>query len=108
MDARSLLALLEGFHITDSSVRRARERLERGDERALPDLERAAQRYMRAVEREAAAHLADLDRRLDDLYQRQYNLVAERSVAQRRADLARRALDALGDARSAHESANAP
>ena len=39
--------------------------------------------------------MAEVDRRLDDMYQRQFNLTAERAVAQRRLDGARDVLRAL-------------
>jgi hypothetical protein len=102
----SLTALIDAFHITDRSLLRARERLR---VEASPDSDaefrRHALRYFRALEREARHHLTDLDRKLDELYQRQYNLQAERGVAQRRLAGARGVLSALGD--SAGE-ANAP
>lgn len=95
-----LLALLDGFHVTDKALVRSRERARSatGDDAALASLKKEMRRYFAAVARESVAHLADLDRRLDDLYQRQYNAQAERSVAQRRLEGAQRVLDALGDA----------
>lgn len=100
MSGRSdeLLSLLDGFHITDRALIRSRDRArsDAGDAAALDMLKKEMRRYFDAVARESAAHLAGLDRRLDDLYQRQYNAQAERSVAQRRLDAARRVLEALG------------
>jgi hypothetical protein len=88
--------LVDAFHITDRSLLRARERL-RVDASPDSDAEfrRHARRYFKALEREAGNQLADLDRKLDELYQRQYNLQAERGVAQRRLAGARGVLSAL-------------
>ena len=97
----ALTALVDAFHITDRSLLRARERLR---VEASPDSEatfkRHASRYFRALERETRNHLADIDRKLDELYQRQYNLHAERGVAERRLAGARSVLTALGEAPS--------
>jgi hypothetical protein len=94
-----LLAMLDSFHVTDKALVRSRERARstNGDAASLVALKKEMRRYFAAVARESVSHLADLDRRLDDLYQRQYNAQAERSVAQRRLEAARRVLDALGD-----------
>lgn len=98
--ADELLALLDEFHVTDKALVRSRDRArsEAGDAGALASLKKEMRRYFAAVARESVTHLADLDRRLDDLYQRQYNAQAERGAAQRRLEAARRVLDALGDA----------
>jgi hypothetical protein len=81
-EVAALLSLLEGHHITDRALVRARDRAQQtGDASAL---EREIQRYFSAVERESGALLASVDRRLEELYQRQYNLEAERGVAERR------------------------
>ena len=94
--ADGLLALLDEFHITDRALIRSRDRARSsGDAVAVEALKKEMRRYFDAVARESTAHIAGLDRRLDDLYQRQYNAQAERSVAQRRLDAARRVLDAL-------------
>ena len=93
----SLTALVDAFHITDRSLIRARERLRvEGSPDSDAAFRRHALRYFRALEREARHHLTDLDRKLDELYQRQYNLQAERGVAQRRLEGARVVLSALG------------
>jgi hypothetical protein len=98
--ADELLALLDGFHITDRALVRSRDRarVSGGDVAAVEGLKKEMRRYFDAVARESTADLAGLDRRLDDLYQRQYNAQAERSIAQRRLDAARRVLEALGPA----------
>ncbi|HEY5094353.1 MAG TPA: hypothetical protein VII69_04450 [Candidatus Eremiobacteraceae bacterium] len=92
----ALTDLVDAFRITDRSLQRARERLR---VEASPDSDaefrRHAQRYFASLEREARNHLADIDRKLDELYQRQYNLQAERGVAERRLAGARGVLSAL-------------
>jgi hypothetical protein len=96
MNLTSLLELVDGYHITDRRLLRARAQLERdrGDaaERAF---RKEARRYFDSLAHEAEAHLVDVDRRLDDVYQRQYNLTAERAVAERRLGGARALLRAL-------------
>jgi len=95
----TLTALVDAFHITDRSLLRARERLRvEGTPDSDAVFRRHALRYFRALEREARHQLTDLDRKLDELYQRQYNLQAERGVAQRRLEGARSVLSALGAA----------
>jgi Lon protease-like protein len=97
----ALTSLIDAFHITDRSLLRARERLRiEATPESDAEFRRHALRYFRMLEREAKTHLADLDRKLDELYQRQYNLQAERGVAQRRLEGARSVLSALGDADS--------
>jgi membrane-anchored protein YejM (alkaline phosphatase superfamily) len=96
IEADALLALLDRFHITDRRLVRARDAARaRNDAAALAALRREAARYFASLERETAAALASIDRKLDDLYQRQYNLQAERGVAERRLQGAREMLEAL-------------
>ena len=96
MNLSELLALVDGFRIKDRRLLRARAALERG---STPDAERAfrqqARRYFQSLAKEAQAHVADVDRRLDDAYQRQFNLSAERAVATRRLEGARQILHEL-------------
>jgi hypothetical protein len=100
-DLDALLALIDEFHITDRGLRGARERVRRdGDSAAVEALMRAAAKYFGDMASESEHHLAQLDHKLDDLYQRQYNLQAERGVAVRRRDGALRVLDALDELRS--------
>ena len=98
MNLQRVLELVDGFHITDRRVLRAREAVARdgrpGAVRAFVD---AARRYFSALEREAQEQITSAERRLDDVYQRQYNLQAERAVAERRRDGARDVLQALED-----------
>ena len=96
MNHSELLTLVDGFRITDKRLLRARAALERnGDEAARRTFRKEALRYFVSLEREAQEHIADVDRRLDDVYQRQFNLNAERAVAKRRLDGARDVLRAL-------------
>lgn len=94
-----LLALIDEFHITDRALVRAREHVRNGDSPAAVEaLRRSAAKYFGDMATEAEQHLREIDRKLDDLYQRQYNLQAERGVAERRLSGARRVLRSLDDA----------
>lgn len=86
----ALAARVGEFHITDRAMRRAQDDFERvlasGDASSV-----AVSRYLQAVRhyfdgfaREARGHLRDVDRRLVDLNQVQFNLTAERAVAVKR------------------------
>ncbi len=98
MNLSELLALVDGFHITDKRLLRARAALERNrDEATLREFRTQVQRYFESLAREAQAQVADVDRRLDDSYQRQFNLNAERAVATRRLDGARDVLRLLDE-----------
>ena len=93
-----LLALIDEFHITDRSLVRARDRVRNDDGAAAVEaLRRAAAKYFGEMASEADRHLRELDGKLDDLYQRQYNLQAERGVTERRRDGAHRVLQSLDD-----------
>jgi len=95
-EADTLLALLDGFHITDRALVRTRERARsNADGQAASALRKEMRRYFGGVERESASHLSSLDAKLEELYQRQYNLQAERGVAERRLLGARKVLAAL-------------
>ena len=97
MNLSELLALIDGFHITDKRLLRARAALERSRDATTERVFRsAAQRYFETLAREAEVHVAEADHRLDDVYQRQFNLNAERAVAQRRLEAAQHVLRALG------------
>ncbi|HXW51698.1 MAG TPA: hypothetical protein VEJ41_06870 [Candidatus Acidoferrales bacterium] len=85
MNPSELLALIDDYHITDKRLLRARAALaDKPDERTRREFRKQALRYFSNVAAEAKQQLADVDRRLDDVYQRQYNLHAERAVAERR------------------------
>jgi phosphate uptake regulator len=92
----SVVTLVDEFHVTDRALLRARDRVRKSaDSAAMIEFRRQARRYFETVEREAAAHIAHLDHTLDELYQRQYNAQAERSVANRRLERTRAVLSAL-------------
>lgn len=96
MKLPELLALVDGYRITDKKLLRARAALERrADAASEQAFRKEAMRYFSSLAREAEAHIAGVDRRLDDAYQRQYNLNAERAVAHRRLDGARSIVRAL-------------
>jgi hypothetical protein len=96
MNLLELLALVDGFRITDKRLLRARAALEGAhDDVVERAFRKEAQRYFQMLAREAQEHVAEVDRRLDDTYQRQFNLNAERAVAQRRLEGARDVLRAL-------------
>ena len=99
--AAAAAALVDEFHVTDRALVRARDRMRAGgDEAAAADFARHVKRYFSALERETTSHIAHIDRTLDELYQRQYNAQAERSVAARRLERARAVLAALTAGRS--------
>lgn len=94
-----LLGLIDQFHITDRALVRARDLVRRGDSPAAVEaLRQAAAKYFGDMATEAEQHLREIDRKLDDLYQRQYNLQAERGIAERRLSGARRVLQSITDA----------
>ena len=96
MNLSELLTLVDAFHITDKRLVRARAALQRTQDASTErEFVAAARRYFQAVAREAEEHVVEVDRRLDDTYQRQFNLNAERAVAQRRLQSARDVLRAL-------------
>ena len=98
MNLGELLALVDGYHITDKRLLRTRAAVERTpNEHTERQFRKEAARYFAAVAREAEDHLIGVDRRLDDVYQRQYNLHAERAVVERRLEGARAVMKALGD-----------
>ena len=102
----ALAAQVGAFHITDRAMKRAQIEIERAihagevDGRARDAYLSAVRRYFAAFAREARAHLRDVDRRLVDLHQVQFNLTAERGVAVKRieaTDAVLRELDAAGE-----------
>jgi hypothetical protein len=56
---------------------------------------REVRRYFSAMERDSAKLLGGIDAKLDDLYQRQYNLQSERAILERRRDGAKEVLRAV-------------
>ena len=96
MNLQNVLKLVDGFHITDKRLLRARKAIDQpGGPAAVETFRKEALRYFSTLEREAQAQVKSVDQRLDDLYQRQYNLQAERAVAERRRDSAHALLEAL-------------
>lgn len=87
---RALAERVAAFHITDRAMLRAQksftDALRAGEPSpaACEGYLRAVRAYFSAFERDAQAQLAGVDRELDLLYQRQYNLAAERGVAHKR------------------------
>lgn len=100
---RALAERVAEFHLTDRAMLRAQRaietQLQAGEvaewaRRAYLDAVRV---YFTGFERDANAHLAGVDRELEALYQRQYNLAAERGVAQRRIETVAGVLASLGE-----------
>lgn len=97
-EPQALLAMLDEFHITDRKLSRARDRARRkNSEEALAQLQREARRYFATIEGESSRLIRDIDRKLDELYQRQYNLISERAIVERRMRGARTILDRLSE-----------
>jgi hypothetical protein len=96
-----LTAQIGAFHITDTAMRRAQQRVEtaiaRGDVNAneMRAYLTAARRYFSSFDREARAHLRDVDRRLTRANQVVFNLTAERGVAVKRIEATSAVLAAL-------------
>ena len=89
---RDLAGRVGAFHLTDKKMQQAQRlfaaALERGEPTPaeVADYLRAVRAYFRGFARDAHAQLAGVDRELAGLYQRQYNLAAERGVAQKRVE----------------------
>lgn len=86
----ALAAHVGGFHITDRAMRRAQDEVRSAlDAGSVDDAVRArylaaVRRYFDGFAREAKEHLRDVDRRLVELNQVQFNYTAERGVAVKR------------------------
>lgn len=86
----ALVRTIGGFHVTDRSLLRAQRTIERelaGGPPAAASIAAylsAARAYFTGFERDAHAQLTSVDRELEQLYARQYNLAAERGVAAKR------------------------
>jgi hypothetical protein len=100
---RGLVATVGAFYVRDRALERAQQDIERA--LAADELDAAAVRvYLAAVERyfsgfarEAQAQLKYVDRELERLYQRQFNLTAERGVAARRVEATQGVLSTLAE-----------
>jgi hypothetical protein len=98
-NARSIRKLAEqvgGFHLRGGALQRAQRRivalLEAGDpisQREADTYVAQTRNYFTAFEREAREHLKDVEKRLSHIDQLQFNLTAERGVAQRRIEAVR-------------------
>ena len=89
----ALVTEIGRFYITDRAMRRAQTQMSAALAQPEPPAARRVRAYLKAVsryfsgfEREARVHLVDLDRRLGRASQLQYNLTAERGVAERRVE----------------------
>jgi hypothetical protein len=100
---RELAQRVAAFHITDRAMLRAQRAFEAalraGDPApaACSAYVTAVRTYFAAFERDARAQLAGVDRELEALYVRQYNLAAERGVAQKRVEAVQGVLASLGE-----------
>lgn len=100
---RELADRVAAFHITDRAMLRAQRTFEAAlrDGEPSPAAQRAylaaARTYFSGFERDARAQLSGVDRELGTLYQRQYNLVAERGVAHKRLEAVQGVLASLAE-----------
>jgi hypothetical protein len=100
---RALVARVGEFYVRDRRLRRAQRAIEAAlaageAEPALAATYLAeARRYFLAFDREAAAQLRRVDRELEALYARQFNMTAERGVAAKRAEATQGVLSALAE-----------
>jgi hypothetical protein len=87
---RELAERVAAFHITDRTMLKAQTAFENALRAGEPSAAAraaylaAVKNYFTGFARDANAQLTSVDRQLDALYQRQYNLAAERGVAQKR------------------------
>lgn len=98
-----LVAAVRAFHLTDRALLRAQVAYERALAAGVPGAAETAA-YLRAVRsyferfaKDARAQLTGVDRELERLYQRQYNLAAERGVAAKRVEAVAGVLARLGE-----------
>ena len=91
------------FHITDRAMLRAQKAFSEALERGAPSgadvaaYVRAVRAYFGGFARDADAQLAGVDRELERLYARQYNLAAERGVAVKRVEAVQGVLRILAE-----------
>lgn len=104
---RALCETIGKFHITDRAMRKAQARMSEALARDAAPAPAEVQAYLRAVEayfqpfeREAREHLRDVDRQLQNAFQVQFNLSAEREVAQRRIEATQGVLGQLTELRA--------
>jgi hypothetical protein len=100
---RGLVATVGAFYVKDRALERAQREIERAFAAGEPDSASvgaylaAVERYFSGFHREAIAQLAYVDRELERLYQRQFNLTAERGVAARRVEATQGVLSSLAE-----------
>ena len=100
---RAFVARVGAFHITDRAMKRAQTEMEaaleadRADAAARRTYAAAVRSYFEAFTKEARGHLRDVDRRLEQLNQVQFNLMAERGVAVKRIEATESVLRDLSD-----------
>ncbi len=100
---RDLAERVAAFHLTDRAMLRAQAAFELALASGEPSpaarttYVNAVRAYFSGFERDARAQLAGVDRELEALYQRQYNLAAERAVAVKRVEAVAGVLASLGE-----------
>jgi len=100
---RALVATVGAFYVRDRALERAQREIERAlaaGEPAAVDVRAylaAVKRYFSGFHSEANAQLRYVDRELERLYQRQFNLTAERAVAARRVEATQGVLSSLAE-----------
>jgi hypothetical protein len=99
----ALVRTVAGFHVTDRGLLRAQHAIERELAAGAPAPATiaaylgATRAYFAGFDRDARAHLNGVDRELEQLYARQYNLAAERGVAVKRIEAVQGVLAQLGE-----------
>ena len=100
---RGLVATVGAFYIRDRALARAQKNIERALATGEPQAAAvrayfaAVERYFGGFHREAQLQLKNVDRELERLYQRQFNLTAERGVAARRVEATQGVLTTLAE-----------
>lgn len=98
---RTLVRTVAEFYVRDRALARAQKGIESAlaagepDAAAIRGYVSEVRRYFTAFEREATAQLKHVDRELERLYTRQFNLTAERGVAARRVEATQGVLSSL-------------
>jgi sulfite reductase alpha subunit-like flavoprotein len=104
---RALVDAVGAFAVRDRKLSGLQTRMERAlanGEADPGEVDRylaEVRRYFTRFSAEARGHLTAVDRELEALYSRQYNLTAERGVAAKRIELTQGVLSALAELRRA-------
>ncbi|HXF35080.1 MAG TPA: hypothetical protein VN603_10960 [Candidatus Acidoferrales bacterium] len=100
---RALVVTVDGFYVRDRALARQQKKMKEilaarspADAEARTYVD-AVRKYFEGFEREARAHLKHVDRELEKLYQVQFNLTAERGVAQRRVEATQGVLSTIAE-----------